>query len=191
MTKEQIEKLGITYTDGMTDEQVFEAISKKQGELTAEKEKAQVEAKTNKGLVDKYSSEIANLKDKEKARMSDEEKKNAEYQELQNEIATLKKEKSISDKTAKYIYLGYEEELAKQVAEGEIDGKDVSELHASFLKSHDEALKKQLMKDNPNAKGGASGNTYTKEDFKAGRITMEQMNALKDSDPALYKELIS
>jgi predicted RNase H-like nuclease (RuvC/YqgF family) len=191
MTKEQIEKLGIKYVEGMTDDQVFEAITKKQGELEAEKNKFESEAKTNKGLVDKYSSEIATYKDKEKQRMTDEEKKQLEYKELQNEIATLKKEKSVSEKTAKYIKLGYAEEVARQVAEGELEGKDVSDLHASFLKSHDEKLKKELMKDNPNIKGGGgNGATYTKEDFKAGRISMEQMNQLKETDPALYNELI-
>lgn len=192
MTKEQIEKLGIKYVEGMTDDQVFEAITKKQGELQAEKNKFESEAKTNKGLVDKYSSEIASLKDKEKARMTDDEKKQLEYQELQSEIANLKKEKSISEKTAKYIKLGYAEEVARQVAEGELEGKDVSELHASFLKSHDEKLKKELMQHNPDINGGGGdGVTYTKEDFKAGRISMEQMNQLKETDPALYKELIS
>lgn len=192
MTKEQIEKLGVAYVEGMTDDQVFEALSKKQGELKAEKDKFESEAKNNKGLIDKYSSEIKSLKDKEKERMTDEEKKKLEYQTLQDEITTLKKEKSISEKTARYIKLGYAEDVARQVAEGEIEGKDVSEFHASFLKAHDEALKKQLMKDNPDIKGGGGKtDAYTKEDFKAGKISMEQMNKLKETDPALYKQLIS
>ena len=191
MTKEQIEKLGITYVEGMTDDQVFEAITKKQGELEADKTKAENEAKTNKGLIDKYSSEIATLKKEKQEKMTDEEKKAQEHQQLLDEIASLKKDKSVSEKTAKYIKLGYDEEVARQVAEGEFEGKDVSDLHASFLKSHDEKLKKELMKNNPDVKGGGGNNaTYTKEDFKAGRISMEQMNQLKETDPALYNELI-
>lgn len=192
MTKEQIEKLGITFVEGMTDDQVFEALSKKQGELTAEKNKAENEAKTNKGLIDKYSSEIATLKKEKQDKMTDEEKKAQEHQQLLDEIASLKKDKSVSEKVAKYVKLGYDEEVAKKVAEGEIEGIDVSEFHAQFLKSHDEALKKQLMKDNPNPNGaGNSGNTWTKEDFKAGKISMQDMNKLKETDPALYQQLIS
>lgn len=191
-TKEQIEKLGITFVEGMTDEQVLEAMSKKQGELIAEKTKAENEAKANKGIIDKYSSEIATLKKEKQDRMTDEEKQKLEHQQLLDEIATLKKDKTVSEKVAKYIKLGYSEEVAKQVAEGEIEGKDVSDLHAEFLKAHDEALKKELMKNNPNPNGGNSGDkTWTKEDFKAGKISFEEMGKIKESDPTLYKELIS
>ena len=191
MTKEQIEKLGVAYIEGMTDDQVFEALTKRQGELTAEKNKYESEAKTNKGLVDKYSSEIASFKDKEKARMTDEEKRAEETKQMLEEIANLKKEKSVSEKKAKYIKLGYNEEVAEKVALGEIEGQDVSEYHAEFLKAHDELLKKQLMKDNPSPNGAGNGEkVWTKEDFKAGRISLEEMNKLKESDPTLYSQLI-
>ena len=139
MTKEQIEKLGITFTEGMTDEDVIKLLASRNGELEADNRKS-------KGIIDKYSSEIASFKDKEKARMTDEEKKANELKDLQDQIATLKKEKSVSEKVAKYVKLGYTEDVAKKVAQGEIDGIDVSEYHAEFIKSHDEALKKQLMK---------------------------------------------
>ena len=59
MTKEQIEKLGITFTEGMTDDDVVKALSKKHAEYETEKAK-------QKGIIDKYSSEIADYK-KEKA----------------------------------------------------------------------------------------------------------------------------
>lgn len=191
-TKEQIERLGLTYEEGMTDDQVFEAISKKQGELTAEKSKFESEAIKNKGLVDKYSSEISTLKKEKADKMTDEEKAKAHLSALENEIATLKKEKSISEKVAKYTKLGYEDELARKVAEGEIEGKDVSEYHSQFLKSHDEALKKQLMSNNPEPNGaGKGGSAWTKEDFKAGKISMEEMSKLKETDPATYQALIS
>jgi len=184
MTKEQIEKLGISYTEGMTDDDVVEALSKQKGELEAEKTK-------QKGIIDKYSSEIKTLKDEAKAKLSNEEQAKLKYEEMVKEIANLKKEKSISEKTAKYIKLGYGEDLAKKVAEGEIEGKDVSEYHAEYIKAHDEALKKELMKNNPNLQGGGNGSkVWTKEDFKAGKITPQQMNELKESDPALYQKLI-
>lgn len=192
MTKEQIEKLGITFVEGMTDEQVFDALTKQKGELKAERDKFEADAIKNKGLVDKYSSEIAKLNDERKAKLTDDEKAKEHLAELETEVATLKREKSVSDKVAKYVKLGYSEELAKEIAQGEIEGKDVSALHEQFIKSHDEALKKELLKNSPTPKGGADGGTtYTKEDFKAGKISMEEMNRLKETDPATYKSLIS
>lgn len=190
MTKEQIEKLGLTFTEGMTDEQIVEALSKKQGELTAEKSKFENEAKHNKSLMDKYASEVADLKKKEQDRMTDEEKKAQEYQQMLDEIATLKKDKSVSEKTAKYLKLGYSEDVAKKVAEGEIEGKDVSEFHAEFLKAHDEELKKQYMKNNPAPTGGGDPNkTFTKEGFKKGEYSYEQLCDLQAKNPQLYDEI--
>jgi ribosomal protein L17 len=190
MTKEQIEKLGLTYTEGMTDEQVVEALSKMKGELTAEKSKFENEAKHNKSLMDKYASEVADLKKKEQDRMTDEEKKAQEYQQMIDEIATLKKDKSVSEKTAKYLKLGYSEDVAKKVAEGEIEGKDVSEFHAEFLKAHDEELKKQYMKNNPAPDGGGDPNKrFTREGFKKGEYTYEQLCDLQAKNPALFDEI--
>ena len=190
MTKEQIEKLGIAYTEGMTDEQIFEALSKKQGELTAEKDKAVNEAKNNKSLIDKYSSEIATLKKEKQEKMTDEEKKAEEHQQLLDEIASLKKDKSVSDKVAKYVKLGYDEEVAKKVAVGELEGQDVSDFHAEFLKAHDEALKKELMKKNPDPKGAGNPNeTFTKEGFKKGEYSYEQLCDLQAKNPTLFDEI--
>jgi len=190
MTKEQIEKLGLTFTEGMTDDQVFEAFSKLKGELTAEKSKFESEAKTNKGLVDKYSSEISALKKEKQDRMTDEEKKAQEHQQLLDEIASLKKDKTVSEKVAKYLKLGYSEEVAKKVAEGEIDGVDVSDLHAQFLKEHDEQLKKKLMKENHIPNGGGDPNkSFTKEGFRKGEYTYEQLDKLSRENPALFDEI--
>lgn len=190
MTKEQIEKLGLTYVEGMTDEQVFEALSKMRGELTAEKDKAIAEAKNNKGLVDKYTSEIATLKKEKQDRMTDEEKKAEEQKKLLDEIATLKRDKMVSEKVAKYLKLGYSEEVAKKVAQGEIDGQDVSEFHAEFIKSHDEALKKELMSHNPAPEGAGDPNkVFTKEGFKKGEYTYEQLDKLQRENQKLFDEI--
>jgi DNA-nicking Smr family endonuclease len=190
MTKEQIEKLGVKYTEGMTDDEVFEALSKMKGELTAEKSKFESEAKNNKSLVDKYSSEIATLKKEKQDRMTDEEKKKAEYQQMIDEIASLKKDKSVSEKTAKYLKLGYGEEVAKKIALGEIEGTDVSELHAQFLKEHDEALRKELLKKSPTPNGGGDPNkTFTKEGFRNHEYSYEDLDKLQKTNPALFDEI--
>lgn len=183
MTKEQIEKLGITFTEGMTDDDVIKALSKQKADYEAEKAK-------QKGIIDKYSSEIADFKKKEADRMTDEEKRAVELQALNDEIATLKKEKSIGAKKAQYLKMGYSEELADKVALGEMEGQDVSGFHAEFLKAHDEALKAELMKKNPTPNGGGEPNKkYTKEGFRKGEYSYEDLCELEAKNPALYKEI--
>jgi len=183
MTKEQIEKLGITFTEGMTDDDVVKALSKQKADYEAEKVKS-------KGLIDKYSSEIKEYKDKEAQKLTDEEKRAKEFADMQEKIATLEKEKSIGAKKAQYLKMGYSEELADKVAQGEIEGQDVSGFHAEFLKAHDEALKAELMKKNPTPKGAGEPNkTYTKEGFRKGEYSYEDLCELEAKNPALYKEI--
>lgn len=183
MTKEQIEKLGLTFTEGMTDDDVFKALSKQKADFESEKA-------NQKGIIDKYSSQIADFKKKEAEKMTEEEKRANELKQLNEEIANLKKEKSIGAKKTQYIKMGYSEELAEKIAQGEFDGQDVSGFHAEFLKSHDEELKKELMKKNPTPSGaGEPTKTYTKEGFRKGEYSYEQLCELQAKNPTLYKEI--
>lgn len=185
MTKEQIEKLGITFTEGMTDDDVVKALSKKHAEYETEKA-------NQKGIIDKYSKEIADYKKEKADKLTEEEKKAIEMQEMKDKIATLEKEKSVSAKKTQYIKMGYSEELAEKVAQGELEGQDVSGFHQEFLKSHDEALKKELMTKNPNPNGGGNPNkVYTKEDFQSGKISYEDLCELQQKNPTLYNEITS
>jgi len=183
MTKEQIEKLGLTFTEGMTDDDVVKALSKKHADF--ESEKANL-----KGLNDKYSSQIADYKKKEADKLTEAEKQAVQFKEMQEKIKQLETEKSVSVKKTQYIKMGYSDELAEKVAKGELEGQDVSAFHQEFLKAHDEALKKELMKKNPTPTGGGEPNkTFTKEGFAKGEYSYEQLCDLQAKNPALFDEI--
>lgn len=79
-----------------------------------------------KDQFDKTASELAEWKKKHNAMLSEEEKKEAERAEAQRkieeEIATLRKDKTVSESKAKYLALGYDEKLAEETAKALADG---------------------------------------------------------------------
>ena len=194
MTKEQIEELGITYVEGMTDEMVIEKITAKRKADEARITELDGKVKSHKATIDKYSSEIADYKKKEADKLTDEEKAQAHLKELEDKLAKAERSIAESKKVNAYVAMGYSKELAEKVASAELDGKDTAEYHKEFIKAHDEALKAEIMKNNPNLQGGggSGGNEkFTKENFKAGKLKMEELNELKATNPELYKEVIS
>ena len=181
MTKEQLAKLGIVVDKDLTDDEAFALIEKHQKDLNDEKTKL-------KGQVDKYSSEISNFKKKEQERLTDDEKKALAQQELEKELASLRRENALSKKVGEYVEIGYSKELAEKVAEAELDGKSTAKFHQEFIKGREESLKAELLKKTPTPSGSDDTNTkFTKENFKKGLITMEEMNKLQSENPTLYK----
>ena len=88
MTKEQLAKLGITIEgDNATDEEVEKLIAEKFSSLNGD-------LKKNKDLLSARNGEIAEYKRKEQEKLSEEEKQRLHYQEMEKEIASLKKEKN-------------------------------------------------------------------------------------------------
>lgn len=190
MTKEQIEKLGITYVEGMTDEDVIAKINEKTKE--ADDKFAEMEKKANsfKANFDKVSTEVATLKKEKQAQLSEDEKAKLHNQELEDEIKALKQENAKNAKINAYKDIGYSAELASKIAEAELKGEDTTALHKEFLTAHDEEVKKEVMKQNPNPKGlkGAPKN-YTKEMFKNNEIPYEELVRLQEEQPEVYKEI--
>lgn len=82
-----------------------------------------------KSAVSKANSEAAEWKRKHNALLTDEQRKEEERAEVQKkveeELAALRKEKSISDTKAKFLSLGYDstlaDETAKAFAEGDME----------------------------------------------------------------------
>ena len=192
MTKEQIEKLGITYVEGMTDEDVIAKINENKTALETKANDFESKVKSYKSTIDKYSSEIAEYKKKEAEKLTDEEKRDAHLAELEADLAKAKRTIAETEKVNTYVSIGYSKELAQKVAIAELDGKDASKYHQEFMKTREEAIRAELMKKNPNLDGGGGGGDekFTKENFKAGKISMEEMNELKVTDPAKYDSII-
>ena len=115
-----------------------------------------------KQAVSKANSEAAEWKRKHNALLSDDEKKRQESQEafekMEAELASLRKEKVIAEHKAKFLSLGYEEDLALQTASALADG-DMSKVFtnmAAFIETHDKAVLAQNMKSTPTPPAGTS-----------------------------------
>ena len=136
------------------------------------------ELQKQKNLVSKANGEAADWKRKHNALLTEEQKKEqerkdkeAEYDSMKEEIASLKKANLVSDHKAKLLGLGYDEELATETATAMADGDTakVFENQQKFLKAHDKQFEAELLKKTPrNGEGGTGGNIdYAKKAAEA------------------------
>lgn len=144
-------------------------------EMTAEQKLAALEAfeyednsselERLKNAVSKANSEAADWKKKHNALLSEEDQKKQKADEtlaeMQKELETLRKDKTVSDYTAKYIALGYDKELAADTAKAMAEG-DMAKVFANGEK-HKEAMEKKIKEDlinktpKPDGKGKPDG----------------------------------
>lgn len=182
-TKEQLAKLGITITeDSIEDNEALELISKKQNEMSAE-------TKKHKDLLDKRNSEIAEFKRKEQEKLSEEEKTKLHYADLEKTNKDLTRRLALNDKITEYISLGYDADLAKKVAEAELDGKSTVEYRKQFISAQQEKLKAELLKTNPAPHTKGDPKTLTKADLN--KMGYEELMKVKEENPTLYNEWAS
>ena len=141
--------------DGMTVEQKLDALLKAEIPDVVDLSKY-----VSKETFDKKASEAASLSKQLKDKLTEDEKKKLENEEsnkkILDELESLRKDKAVSEYTAKYLALGYDEALAKETAEAMQSG-DMEKVFANGVK-HKEALEKsikeKLMKDDPRPGGG-------------------------------------
>lgn len=111
-----------------------------------------------KKTFDAKASEAANLSKQLKARMTDDEaakaQEAAERKELQEKYDALLKEATVAKHKAKYLTLGYDEDLAKKTAEALFDGDmdKVFENQAAFIASREAAIRAEGVKNMPETK---------------------------------------
>lgn len=195
------ELLKDNYRDGMSLEEVTKALEEVEMPVIEQKQDEQpspvqsYEAEKLKAAVTKANAEAARLKRELQARMSEEERREAERKakedEVNEQLAELRRSKIVSDTKAQYLALGYEQSLADKAAEAAADN-DFSTL---FLvqKQHQDALTRQIkaemLKNTPKPEKGGSPipKDMTKEQF-ATLSYMERLN-LFNENPTLYKEL--
>lgn len=142
-------------------------------EMTPEQKLAALEAfeyednaealKKYKGLVDKSSSEAADLKRKYNALLSEDERQKQENAEeletLRNQVAEMQKEKTIAGHKARFLALGYAESLAEETAAALVNGEaeKVFSNQKKFLEAHDKAFEADLLKNTPRPQAGSVG----------------------------------
>ena len=151
------------------------------------------DAERLKAAVSKANSEAAELKRQLKARMTEDEQKEAERlaaeAAIKAELEALRKDKTISDSKAKFLGLGYDEKLATETAKALADG-DMDKVFAN-QQIHIDNVKKaaaaSALAGDPKPPAGSSGGAkITKEQFDA--MGYSERLKLHNEQPELYKE---
>lgn len=157
--------LGETFREDMTIEELSEELEK----LNVGKES---ESTKLKAQLSKANSEAASYKKQLREKMTEAEKaeadRQAQFEALQKENETLKRDKLMGEYFGKLKGMGYADELAKSSAEALISGDMITYLENQA--KHNEAMSKQLKADSrtntPRPGIGASeqtGTDYQKE----------------------------
>ena len=185
------ELLKDSYRDGMTPEEIDKAL---QGLREPLNPMQAYETDKLKAAVTKANAEAAKLKRELQARMSEEERREAERKakedEVNEQLAELRRAKIVADTKAQFLALGYEPELADKAAVASADG-DYGTLFLA-QKQHQDALVKKIrgdmLKATPKPSGGQTiPKNLTKEQFDG--LSYRERLALFNENPDLYKEL--
>lgn len=146
-----------------------------------------------KDSFDKTASELAEAKRQLKAKMSEDEQKEAERAAneaaIKAELEALRKDKAITESKSEFLALGYDEKLASDTAVALAAG-DMKKVFAN-QKTFQEALQKAAtaasLAGSPTPPAGGAKKAPTKEDIKT--MPISELNALYTEQPELFKAL--
>ena len=147
----------------------------------------------SKATFDKKASEAADLAKQLKAKMTDDEAKEAERAEnerkIMEELETLRKEKQISEYTSRYLTLGYDPALAADTAKafstGNMDA--VFANHQKHLESVKKAAAAESLAKNDALPAGKDAGGMTIEKFR--KMTPQERYSFSEKHPEEYKTL--
>lgn len=134
-----------------------------------------------KDATDKATKEAAEYKKQLKALQDQQKtgntKADATIAQLQEQVAELTRQNTISSYTAQYVALGYEAELAKATAIATADGDvaTVFENQQKFLEQHDKDVKANILKQTPGPAKGGTGK-------QAPAMTLEKFRKLSQAE---------
>lgn len=152
-------------------------------ELTAEEKLALVERYepdytgfVKKETFDKTASDLAETKRQLKARMTEDEQKEAERaaadEQIRVELETLRKEKTVSESKSRFLGLGYDETLAAEtaqaLAEGDMD--KVFSNQAIHLENIKKAASAESLANDPNPPAGRGGSPDNAEKQEINKL---------------------
>ena len=180
-------------------------VSKIEGyaEMSAEEKLAALEAfdlpepdftgYVKKDVADKYASEAAGYKKQLRERMSEDEAAKAKAAEdmatVMAELEQLRADKTISEYTAQFLSIGYDEAMAKSAAAALQKG-DVNAMfktHAKFVVEREKALKAELLKGTPAPPAGEGTKGITKADLD--KMNLVDKAKFAAENPEQYNKL--
>ena len=179
--------LGDKYKEGMTIEELME--------LEVETPKADKTAYENlKKRFDEVASEAAAYKKQIRATMSDAEQKAAadaeELARVLEENKQLKSEKAIAENAKGLVAIGYDEDLATEVATALYNGDadTVIRAQAKFVDAQKKAVLAEAVKNNPvPPAAGSSGTDITKEALR--KMSPMERFEFAQKNPEQYKQI--
>ena len=145
-----------------------------------------------KAVFDKKASEAAELSKQLKSKMTQEEQVATKQAEalaaMQKELESLRADKTISEYTAQFLALGYDEKLAKSTAEAlhKGDMAIVFKNQATFVAERDKAMKTDLLKSTPVPPAGSGEKEPSKEDFQ--KMNLLEKAKFATEHPELYNK---
>lgn len=139
-----------------------------------------------KETFDKTASDLAAKKKELSAKLSEDERKQQEqaekWESMEQELAGLKKEKTVSEYKAKLVSQGYDEELATATATA-MESGDMATVFANnqtFLEKYAQKVIADKLKRTPRGADGNPGGAMTKADFLK-LDTKSQMEFIKNN----------
>ena len=131
---------------------------------------------TNKATSEaaEYKKQLKALQDQQKTGNT---KADATIAQLQEQVAELTRQNTISSYTAQFVALGYDAELAKATAIATADGDvaTVFENQQKFLEQHDKDVKANILKQTPKPGQGGTGK-------QAPAMTLEKFRKLSQAE---------
>ena len=134
-----------------------------------------------------YKRKLKALEEKASQGSSDTEKQIAD---LKEQIETLNREKSISERTASFLKIGMSEDIAGKCSEAFTNGDSEAFFAAmgSFITEHDKAFKAELLKSTPRpGSEGGKAPEMTKEKLK--KMSLEERMAFANEFPDEYNKI--
>lgn len=178
--------LGDKYKEGMTIEDVMA--------LEVEEPQIDMSKFVSKELYDKAASDTANYKKQLRANMTEAEQKAAADAEKLAEIVAerdkLKQEKAIAENAKGLVAIGYDENLANEVATALYNGDaaTVIKAQAKFVDAQKKAVLAEAVKETPVPPAGDDGGSViTKEKFRA--MSPAERYEFSQKNPEEYKKL--
>lgn len=150
-----------------------------------------IEDVVSKKVFDDAAREASEYKKKWKATLSEKEQQAIEEadkrKEMEARLKQLEDEKQMAEYTAKYVGLGYDNELAAGTAKALLDGDmdTVFSNQQKFADAKEAELKKSLLEKTPKPPAGGD-KKMTKEEFMKMSLAEKQEFAMKNPDE--YKE---
>ena len=177
--------LGENYKPEMSFEDIENALSE-----VDMVESSKLEGKVDKSQLDKALSEVSNLTKQLRAKKTDEELKEDEFNSLKEQLQALQKEKTVAENKSKFVALGLTERMSAKTAEALVDG-DFDTVFANltkFKEAQEKAFKAEQTKQMPRPEGGNDPGDQTLKKGEIGNMSISELEQLAKANPEAFAE---